>query len=232
MPRGGLGVSAPPGALLALTCVHVAAVVAAEAAPASPAAADVPAPAAAPHVGGRGGLVVHGAPPHAEARVVLLRGQGEGREGSLGAGMRHFPKNLPQQSPRHPFPRTRATEVDPKFRRLQIQRILLQNLMGFVLPSRLLRSHSQERIKPQSQRPVSYTPELDPQVSSHSRPAPFGLFPFQTSSHSRVVGLGASLTLTGNLGPPLAGTGALFFLFCSMATGASGNSFSSAASAA
>lgn len=40
------------------------------------------------------------------------------------------------------------------------------------------------------------------------------------------------LTFTANLGPPLAGRGALFFLFCSMATGASGNNFSSAARAA
>lgn len=59
-----------------LTRVHVAAVVAAESAPASAAAAHVAASSPAPHVGRRRHLVVHGA-AHAETRVVLLRGERE-----------------------------------------------------------------------------------------------------------------------------------------------------------
>lgn len=63
--------------------------------------------------------------------------------------------------------------------------------------------------------------------------------PNQELWHRRTIGAatewqerGFFLTFTANLGPPRAGTGALFFLFCSMVTGASGKSFSSAASAA
>lgn len=65
-------VSVPEGAGRRLTCVHVAAVVAAESPPASPAASDVAASSPPAHVGRRGHLVVHGA-SHPETRVVLLR---------------------------------------------------------------------------------------------------------------------------------------------------------------
>lgn len=70
---GAGGVQQGGGGTRGLTCVHVAAVVAAEAPPAPAPAADVAASATAPHVGRWGHVVVHGA-AHPETRVVLLGG--------------------------------------------------------------------------------------------------------------------------------------------------------------